>query len=104
MRIVNPSIIEQSFLRRWNLYLRLLWLFVWLLKLLFIYWCPRCRQHYCRELAEPQSCGCGAMEAEHLATIDPRLFLPELLNRKTLLTAIPHGSEWRTKLVKLISF
>ncbi len=60
--------------------------------LLFIYWCPRCRRHYCRELEEAQSCGCGIMEAEHLSTIDPRIFLPELLNRKTTLTAIRHGT------------
>ena len=37
--------------------------------LLFIYWCPRCRRLYCRELEDPQSCGCGAMAAEHLAPI-----------------------------------
>lgn len=60
--------------------------------LLFIYWCGQCRHHYCRELDEPQSCGCGAMEAEHLATVDPRIFLPELLNRKTSLAAIRHGT------------
>ena len=60
--------------------------------LLFVYWCPRCRRHYCRELEEPQSCGCAAMEAEHLATIDPRLFLPELLNRKTHVASIRHGT------------
>ncbi|HMO51262.1 MAG TPA: hypothetical protein PKA21_09060 [Kiritimatiellia bacterium] len=60
--------------------------------LLFIYWCPSCRHHYGRELVEPQSCGCGIMNAEHLATIDPQIFLPELLNRKTTLAKIRHGT------------
>jgi len=60
--------------------------------LIFIYWCDRCRHHYCRELEEPQTCGCGCLEAEHLATIDPRLVLPELLNRKKSLAEIRHGT------------
>ena len=66
--------------------------------LLFVYWCPRCRRHYCRELEEPQSCGCGIMEAEHLATIDPRLFLPDALNRKKSLSAIRHGTTRQTRM------
>lgn len=60
--------------------------------LLFIYWCPQCRHHYVRELAEPQSCGCGLMEAEHLATIDPRILLPELLNHKITLAEFQFGT------------
>lgn len=60
--------------------------------LIFVYWCPRCHKHYARELSAPQTCGCGEMEAEHLATIDPLIFLPELLNRKTSLAAIRHGT------------
>jgi hypothetical protein len=60
--------------------------------LLFVYWCDRCRRHYGRELDEPQTCGCGAMTAEHLATIDPAIFLPALLNRKTRLATIRHGT------------
>lgn len=60
--------------------------------LLFIYWCPQCRRHYGRSLAEPQRCGCGRMEAEHLATLDPRTFLIEQLNRNESLDAIRHGT------------
>ncbi len=70
--------------------------------LLFVYWCPRCHRHYCRELAEAQSCGCGLMKATHVATIDPRLVLPEILNRKASLSDLHHGTARHTREVNFI--